>query len=151
MKIIKQILMIAIVGFVSLCVVAATEAGDQRITVTASIGHGGLGAGQTEWMAARNVGMFTVPPNGTAINFECRLDEFSIYSLGPSGNQIDRFRRDIKKEWNSQLRQFVETGTVDTPVPLNNLVLGPGTYFFFVPGKPGSAGTLSLTIRTPGP
>lgn len=145
----KQVLVLAITVLTSLGIAATIEAGDRRITVTASIGHGGLGAGQKEWMAARNVGEFTVPPNGTAINFECRLNVFSIYSLDPSGKEIDRFRRDINKVWNSQLRQFVETGTVDTPVALNNLVLGPGTYFFFVPGKPGAAGTLSLTIRTP--
>lgn len=138
----KQALILAIIGLIGLGMVATIEAGDRRISVTASIEQRGGDA-------IPNVGKFTVPPNGTAINFECRLDVFSIYSLDPSGKEIDRFRRDIKKEWNSQLRQFVETGTVDTPVPLNNLVLGPGTYYFFVPGKPGSAGSLSLTIRTP--
>lgn len=123
---------------------------DTKIIVKSKIEQGNLGYGQSgEWMAARNWGSFTVPQNGQALNFSCSLNEFTIYTLDLNGNEKDVFRRSINKIWDQQTHSFRDVGTIDWPVSLNKLTLGPDTYYFAIPGKPGDSGSLELTIRTP--
>ncbi len=149
----KKTFLIILTLSLSLVLAAALMAG-QKVTVTAKITKGDLGAGSKgTWMAHNEPAKIVIPPGKQAVNFSAQNGsnfENKGWSIkrDQDGRQTDVYAFQMAPtNWNATFQKFMDRAPKETPVPLKNLTLGPGTYFVYVSGSPGAFLNLTFTLN----
>lgn len=147
----KKVLMLVAL-LVPVCLVSSLMAA-QTLTVTGKITRGDLGASSKgAWMANPDAGKFTVPAGKTAKSFKASNGSnadnkaWSIVEY-VNGRNVEVYAfQEAPTNWNATFQKFMSRAAQETPVPLGNLTLGPGTYLVYVSGTIGAKVDLTLTI-----
>jgi hypothetical protein len=133
----RTIVVLAICVISLLALSSLSGAAAQWFTVQSKIGG-------TQYGATQEIGHFRVASNGQAYNFSGSSYvissaqnqqigySFSIEKIGYGGQRTVKV---FERSWNGQQ---------DSPVPLNQLRLGPGDYALLVGGRPGSSAEISF-------